>query len=196
MKQKKALLAAVLALVLLLGGASVLYNRLIGRVEPTFPTAAATTAAATDGAQEPTQPAVVHAPDFTVYDAAGKPVRLSDFQGKPVVLNFWASWCGPCQIEMPYFQAMYHEFGDQVQFMMVNMVGGRETPQNAARYILGNGYDMPFFYDNEYQADLAYNVRSLPSTYFINEEGHVVGAWPGMISSEALRQGIEALLPQ
>ena len=80
--------------------------------EPTpEPTPAPTQAPATN---------VNPAPDFTVYDAAGGEVHLSDFVGKPVILNFWASWCGPCKSEMPLFQQMYDTYGADISFMVVN----------------------------------------------------------------------------
>ena len=70
------------------------------------------------------------APDFTVYDRNGQPVRLSDMFGKPIVLKFWASWCGPCRSEMPDFDEVYRLLGDEVVFMLVNLTDGEvETMQ-------------------------------------------------------------------
>ena len=86
------------------------------------------------------------APNFTVYDADGKPVKLSDFRGKPVVLNFWASWCPPCKSEMPDFQKEFEVQGSQVQFLVVNLTdGSRETVATASAYIAQQGYTFPCF---------------------------------------------------
>lgn len=70
----------------------------------------------------------IKAPDFTVVDAKGDSVNLSDLLGKPIVLNFWASWCPPCKSEMPDFNEVYKEVGEDITFMMVDLVDGqRET---------------------------------------------------------------------
>ena len=80
------------------------------------------------------------APDFTVYDLDGNPVSLSDYFGKPIVLNFWASWCGPCKMELPDFQETYDELGGDVQFLIVNLTdGSRETVETASAYLKEQG---------------------------------------------------------
>jgi thiol-disulfide isomerase/thioredoxin len=66
-------------------------------------------------------------------DFEGNKIQLTDFIGKPIVLNFWASWCGPCRLEMPEFQAAFEDLGDEVTFMMVNLTDGdRETPDTCS----------------------------------------------------------------
>ncbi|MBP3544577.1 MAG: TlpA family protein disulfide reductase, partial [Lachnospiraceae bacterium] len=85
--------------------------------------------AATTVEEETTEPEKVPAPDFTVIDAEGNEVKLSDMRGKPVVVNFWASWCGPCKMEMPEFEEVYKELGDEVHFMMVNLTDGWQETQ-------------------------------------------------------------------
>lgn len=137
----------------------------------------------------------VPAPDFTVYNEKNEPVRLSDFHGKPVVLNFWASWYPPCKSEMPAFQQEFESVGDRVQFMMVNQTDGdRETPITAAQFMAEQGYNFPVFFDFDYTASLAYGVRSIPVTFFIDAQGYVVAQATGAISHAQLQQGIELLL--
>ena len=137
------------------------------------------------------------APDFTIYDAAGTPVKLSDFRGKPVVLNFWASWCGPCKSEMPEFQAEFEACGDEVQFLIVNLTdGSRETVKTASDYIAQQGYTFPVYFDTQYTAANAYQVRSIPATYFIDENGYVVAQFTGAMNAQQLQQGISLIFPR
>ena len=183
MRKNLGWILAVLALVLLIGGASMLYDRLGQEysIENLAPT-------------EVTEAAKNTAPDFTVYDADGNAVKLSDFFGKPIVLNFWASWCGPCRSEMPEFDAAFLEQGSEVQFLMVNMTdGSQETLKTASEFIESSGYSFPVYYDTAYDAAVAYGVYSLPTTYFINSEGSIVTYASGAISVELLQKGIDMI---
>jgi len=205
MKSKKTLLIVALVFVLLIGGAYVLYGHLSQSVSAqqmvvhaqTQPTAAPSE----NDQEEPEvenaeaaseqEPEVIPAPDFTVYDKAGNEVRLSQYFGKPIVLNFWASWCGPCQSEMPDFNEKYAELGDEVHFVMVNMTdGGRETIETASAFIEKNGYEFPVLFDTKSEAAMTYGAYSLPTSFFINAQGHVVAHAVGAIDGETLLRGI------
>lgn len=109
------------------------------------------------------------APDFTVIDKNGNEVKLSDLRGKPVVLNFWATWCYYCKTEMPDFDKAYDKYPD-IQFMMVNATDGvQETKEKAESYVIGEGFDFDVFYDTKSEAVNAYYITSFPSTFFIDE---------------------------
>lgn len=132
------------------------------------------------------------AKDFTVIDVDGKEVSLSDFKGKPVVVNFWASWCPPCKVEMPYFNEVYKELGDEVQFMMVDLVdGSRETVDTAKAFIKENGYEFPVFFDTDQNAAIAYGIYSIPTSIFIDAEGKVVRSITGTMTKADLLVEIE-----
>ena len=208
MNKNKTLFIVALVFVLLLGGAYVLYSRLAQDAAPdqlSIQGDAESQAAqpskepqqdTVDSGDAPTEPEKVLAPDFTVYDPESNEVHLSDFIGKPVVLNFWASWCGPCKMEMPDFEEAYAELGTDIHFLMVNMTSGRETPESAAAFIEEQGYTFPVYYDTDTDAAMTYGVYSLPTTLFIDAEGYGIAQATGAINAETLQRGIDMILTQ
>ena len=198
MDKKKTGIILVLALVLLIAGASVLYKQLSKNVVPEQLAAAETEppkaeTEAPQGETEP-EPSGVAAPDFTVYDAEGNAVKLSDYFGKPIVLNFWASWCGPCRMEMPDFNEKSKELEGQVQFLMINATdGSRETVEIASAFIEKQGYTFPVFFDTSSEAALTYGAFSLPTSFFIDADGFAVAQATGAIDGETLQLGIDMI---
>lgn len=133
------------------------------------------------------------APDFTVLDENGKEVKLSDFFGKPIVLNFWASWCYFCKEEMPDFNEAFHNNPD-IQFLMINVTDNqRETMESAKKFIGETGYEFPVLYDVQLIAAGSYGASGLPTTYFIDKDGNLVTYATGMLSKENLLKGIEMI---
>ena len=176
------MILAIVGFTALLVGAVVAYNALNKQTQP--------------GA-EITQPQggeAQSAADFTVTDAQGNPVRLSDFRGRPVVLNFWSSWCPPCRQEMPEFDRAHGELGDEVVFMMVNLTdGARETVDAVSAFIREQGYGFPVYFDTQGTAADAYGIMSIPATFFIDGDGNIVFSHVGALSGAALKQAIEGI---
>ncbi len=177
MKQIKLILGVVL-LVAVLVGASVLYRGLSDRAE----------LMQARKAMEP-------APDFTVTDRAGNLVKLSDFRGKPVVVNFWASWCGVCLTEMPVFEQAAKRHAGEVEFLMVNLTdGAQETVKTATEFLADHGYSFPVYFDTEQEAAMTYYVVSLPTTCFITADGKIQTRMAGAVSSQRMATEIRHLL--
>ena len=135
----------------------------------------------------PVQPIVPSVPDFTVYDVNGRAVKLSDYFGKPIVLNFFASWCNPCRSEMPAFQAQYEALSDEVAFVFVSV---DNTISDAKKFVDSQGYTFPILHDAAGSASAAYAVRSIPATFFIDRNGTLVAQAVGALSHADLATGI------
>lgn len=140
-----------------------------------------------------TEEAQLAAPDFTVLDSEGNEVQLSDYVGKPIVLNFWATWCYYCKEEMPDFDRAYEKYPD-VQFLMVNATDGiQETMASAKEYVEQEGFQFDVFFDTNFDAVNAYQVSGFPATFFIDENGNLVTYGRGMLDFETLEKGIQMI---
>jgi thiol-disulfide isomerase/thioredoxin len=126
------------------------------------------------------------APDFELYDLDGVVHKLSDYKGQPVVLNFWATWCGYCRVEMPYFEEVYNEWKDDDLILFAVNVG--ESSSLAQSFMDYYGYTIPVLLDSAKTVNRKYAVSGYPTTYFIDEDGiiqdRVPGAFPDMETLE------------
>lgn len=189
MKNKKSTLVLIVLTVTIIAGAAVLYNAFSDKVAQDIQQ----NNAVSGGTNADT--ALQAAADFTVYDADGNAHSLSDYKGKPVVVNFWASWCGPCKTEMPAFQDMWEEYGKDVEFLMVNLVdNSSETVQSAQEFLATTDYTFPVYFDTKQEAAYTYYIYSIPTTIFVDAAGNLVNTVKGMMSHSTLEQYIQTLL--
>ncbi|MCL2571554.1 MAG: TlpA family protein disulfide reductase [Defluviitaleaceae bacterium] len=211
MYKKLAILVAVLAFVVLIMAVAIGYDWLVSRTDTPDNLHGSTTTIewgsgpAVDDTSEPTAsdnipeevipaptppPVDDLTPDFVMYDADGNQLSLSDFFGKPIVLNFWATWCPNCVDEIPYFEALYAERGDEIHIIKINLLDGqRETRDRVDRFMEDNGFTFPLFFDGGDGA-LEYGVRFIPMTFFINAAGEMVAHAQGAVDDAMLRNGL------
>ena len=202
-KTHRGVIIAAVAFAVLLVGAGIAYNVLapkadqaveIGGTDVVHSTEGPAEGAADTGEGNGANGITTPAPDFSMTDAEGATVRLSDFKGRPVLLNFWASWCGPCKSEMPAIQEAWKQSGDEVAFVIVNMTGMDGESEEAARaFLTGNGYDFPCYFDKANSAAAAFGVSSIPQTYLINAEGNIIGGYMGAMDDAVLAEGLRML---
>lgn len=167
------------ALVLVIGAAYFAYDRL---------------APLLDGKRTPYNENAVPAVNFILYDEEGTMVPLFDHLDKPLILNFWASTCGPCRSEMPHFQKAYEELSDEYNFLMLNEPGFLgETQADALAFVAENGYTFPVLFDNGGGAVSIYGLNSLPTTFFIDTDGYLQAIVRGALSEEELFDYIEQI---
>ena len=198
---KKQTKVAIIAgsILVVVGAAAVLYEKLLLSFAPqtmvvTEEAGSVSPAQSSTSQEGQEESSTIQAPNVTILDAAGKEVQLHSLVGKPIILNFWASWCPPCKQEMPDFEAAYKEYGSEIQFMMVNMTdGGRETISSAKEYIASQGYSFPVYFDTKQEAAIEYGVSAIPTTYFINAQGNIIAYAAGAITAQHLEQGISMM---
>lgn len=144
---------------------------------------------------ESEQPKVIPAFDFKLKDQKGKIHRLSDYKGKVVFLNFWATWCPPCKKEMPHIQELYEEYGENrgdVIFLSVSQPGGREQDvEGITAFMKENGYTWPSVMDLEGEVYSNYQISSIPTTFMIDKDGNIYGYVQGQLTKEVMKNIIE-----
>ena len=143
---------------------------------------------------EAVMPADVHwgnAPDFTLQTFDGEELLLSEFAaGRPVVLNFCAECCPPCVAEMPLLQAAWQDYGEDVQFLTLNLEKGRMDPQ---AFMEQRGIALPgALAENE--VGMQYGISGIPATFFISSEGNVLGMKTGAFVEDELPYILDAML--
>ena len=150
----------------------------------------------TQESTEETEPAAIPAPDFTLTDQYGVEHTLSDYKGKTVFLNFWATWCGPCQREMPDIQALYEENGENAEDLVVLGIANPkndENPRNqdvseeeVTKFLEDGGYTYPTVYDTTGEIFAYYGITAFPTTCMIDKDGNVFGYVSGTLTRDIM----------
>lgn len=168
-KLPRAILLVILTLVLLLAGCSAGSGPLVARVgEP--------------------------APDFQLQDLDGQTISLRDLRGKPVLINFWATWCRPCVFEMPYLQQIYEEWSGEGLVLLTINIG--ESPSKVEKFLETYNLSLPVLLDTKKNVARKYNITGYPTTFFIDKDGiiqeKIVGAFP---SKGAIEKYLSQIIP-
>lgn len=154
----------------------------------------ATPSASPNVAEEKADPI---APDFTLKDIQGNSVNLSDYKGKVVFLNFWASWCPPCKSELPDFNKASEELnkGTDAVILAINATNGYngETPDRVKKFVKDNNITMKVLLDEKDDASMQYGVSSLPTTFVIRKDGTVYGYQVGPMSYKKIMELVDEL---
>ncbi len=135
------------------------------------------------------------APDFELTDLEGKPMKLSSLRGEAVLLNFWATWCGPCKIEIPWLIDLQKKYGAQgLRIVGISMDdGGKDA---VAKFTKEMGINYPVAIGNEKVADEYGGVQALPTSFYLGRDGKVVARAFGLISRSEIEDNIKASLSQ
>lgn len=135
------------------------------------------------------------APDFELQllNDENETIRLSDLEGKKVIVNFWASWCKPCREEMPEIQKFYETKSDDIEVLAVNMTASEVKAENAYKFVDGKGYTFPLLMDSENQASSDYKVLGLPETFFINSDGTINDSIKGQMNLKMLESKVKKM---
>ena len=137
--------------------------------------------------EAPPKPKPAPAPKFHLEGLEGKSVKLSDYSGKPLIVNFWATWCAPCIEEMPELEKFYHlKRGEGLELLMINV---KESKALVEKFIRQNNFTFKVALDEEGKATEEFQVFGLPCTYFIDKNGVILNRHMGRITKEILFAG-------
>ena len=123
------------------------------------------------------------APDFTAELIDGSSLALSDLKGKPVIINFWATWCGPCVREMPAFERLKEDFGDEIGIIAVNCGDDADTVKD---FVDENGYTFPVALDENYEVAMLYPSNSIPYTVVLDANGKITHVSTGAYDADTM----------
>jgi len=133
------------------------------------------------------------APDFALQSLDGKTVHLSDFRGKAVLLNFWATWCAPCKLEMPWFVELQKQYGPE-GLQIVGVAMDDASPKDIAAFAKDMGVNYPVLIGKEAVGDAYGGVQFLPESFYINRNGKVLDKAFGLKGRGEIEDGIKKII--
>lgn len=138
----------------------------------------------------------IKAIDFTLYDQYGKEHKLSDYKGKVVFLNFWATWCPPCKEEMPYIENLYKEYNENNDDVVILCIaspnlGGEGSKEYIKSFLKENNFTFPILFDNNGAQIYQYGINAFPSTFIVDKDGYISQYIPGAMDKKTMKQLIE-----
>ncbi|RBW69002.1 peroxiredoxin family protein [Bacillus taeanensis] len=131
------------------------------------------------------------APNFTLENLKGEQVSLSDFRGKKVLLNFWATWCPPCKEEMPEMEEFYEKNGAKMEIIAVNLTMFEHDQANVAPFIKEYGLTFPVLLDKEGEQAKVYQAITIPTSYIVDEKGIIQQKIVGPMTYEMMEKIIQ-----
>lgn len=133
------------------------------------------------------------APDFTLTTLSGEQLSLSDLRGKKVILNFWATWCGPCRAEMPDMQKFYESHQDEVEILAVNVTESEASAENVDLFVEDYGLTFPILLDEKSQVVTTYQALTIPTSYLIDSNGVIQNRMIGPMNYDWMKQATAAM---
>ncbi|WP_102345727.1 thiol-disulfide oxidoreductase ResA [Bacillus sp. Marseille-P3661] len=133
------------------------------------------------------------APNFILNDLSGEPIEFDSLRGKGVFLNFWATWCPPCEEEMPYMENMYHQYKDKgVEILAVNVGESNLAVEN---FVNRKGLSFPVLMDSNTEVLETYGINPLPTTLLVDKNGEIIDIITGSLTEEAIMNHMERIKP-
>ncbi|MBK3496783.1 TlpA family protein disulfide reductase [Viridibacillus sp. YIM B01967] len=182
----------LITIIIIMGLITIVAMNVLGNEKETTKTAETakkTETAATNDKEDTTYQVEYVAPDFKLKTLEGETVRLSDYVGKKVILNFWATWCPPCKEEVPHMQKIYEEYKNQgVEILAVNVTNKDKGEEAAAQFVKEHGLTFEVLLDEEGFAGSTYQVLSLPTTYMIDTKGNMIDIIEGPMNEALMKE--------
>jgi peroxiredoxin len=135
----------------------------------------------------------VPAPDFELASLDGRKVKLSDYRGKAVLLNFWATWCSPCKVEMPWFVDLQKKYGNDGLVVLGVAMDDSDTPK-IAQFASEMGVNYPVLLGTDKVSEQYGNVQFLPTTFYIDREGRIIGKGTGLLGRGEIEENVQKAL--